>query len=110
MTDREFRVDWIRCDGYGLCGDLVPDLIDLDEWRYPIVRPGPIDGGRLHDAQRAVDCCPAKALFLERPRAPRGADRPLAPSSGQAAASGGGGRFGALGRALRRRSEPAGGR
>ena len=29
------RVDWIRCDGYGLCGDLLPDLIPLDEWRYP---------------------------------------------------------------------------
>ena len=29
MTDH-FTVDWILCDGYGLCGDLVPDLIDLD--------------------------------------------------------------------------------
>ncbi len=37
------RVDWIRCDGYGLCGDFVPDLIDLDEWRYPILRPGPVE-------------------------------------------------------------------
>jgi ferredoxin len=111
MSDRELRVDWIRCDGYGLCGDLVPDLIDLDEWRYPIVRPGPIDGGRLHDAQRAVDCCPMKALFLEGRRAPRGADRSLGPGPGRAAVSSGGGRLGAaLGRALRRPPASAGGR
>ena len=59
-------MDWILCDGYGLCGDLVPDLIALDEWRYPILDPGPVDRPRLHDAQRAVDCCPMKALRLER--------------------------------------------
>lgn len=59
------RVDWIKCDGYGLCGDLLPDLIGLDEWRYPIVPPGSIDGERRHDAQRAIDCCPMKALGFE---------------------------------------------
>jgi ferredoxin len=60
------RVDWVRCDGFGLCGDLLPDLIALDEWRYPILAPGPIDPARVHDAQRAVDCCPMRALLLER--------------------------------------------
>ena len=59
------RVDWIRCDGYGLCGDLLPDLIDLDEWRYPILRPGPVDPALGNEARRAVDCCPMKALVLE---------------------------------------------
>jgi ferredoxin len=67
MSRREvrLRVDWIRCDGYGLCGDLVPDLIQLDEWRYPILPAGPVNRGRLHDVQRAIDCCPMKALILE---------------------------------------------
>jgi ferredoxin len=59
------RVDWVRCDGFGLCGDLLPDLIALDEWRYPILASGPIDAARVHDAQRAVDCCPMRALLLE---------------------------------------------
>ena len=59
------RVDWIRCDGYGLCGDMLPDLIELDEWRYPILHQGPIDPELLHDVQRAVDCCPMRALILE---------------------------------------------
>ena len=64
------RVDWILCDGYGLCGDLLPDLIDLDDWRYPIIRPEPVDRDLLHEAQRAVDCCPMKALRLERVAVP----------------------------------------
>ncbi|HET9521616.1 MAG TPA: ferredoxin [Candidatus Limnocylindrales bacterium] len=63
--ESKLRVDWIRCDGYGLCGDLLPEWIDLDEWRYPILQPGPVDRGLLHEAQRAVDCCPMKALILE---------------------------------------------
>lgn len=69
--ERRLRVDWIRCDGYGLCGDLVPDLIELDDWRYPMLRPGPVDPARLHEAQRAVDCCPMRALFLEPDRRDR---------------------------------------
>jgi len=64
-VERRLRVDWIRCDGYGLCGDMLPELIDLDEWDYPILQPGPVPHELLHDAQRAVDCCPMKALFLE---------------------------------------------
>jgi ferredoxin len=63
--DEKLRVDWIKCDGYGLCGDLLPELIDLDEWRFPILRPGPVDRSFRHEAQRAVDCCPMKALLLE---------------------------------------------
>lgn len=66
------RVDWIRCDGYGLCGDMLPELIDLDDWRFPIPRAGQVAGDLLHDAQRAVDCCPMKALSLE----PVPVDRP----------------------------------
>ena len=64
--DSRLRVDWILCDGYGLCGDFAPDLIELDDWRYPIIRPGPLDRSQLDSAQRAVDCCPTKALKLEK--------------------------------------------
>jgi ferredoxin len=63
--ESRLRVDWIKCDGYGLCGDFLPELIELDEWRYPIIQPGSVDRSDLHAAQRAVDCCPMKALLLE---------------------------------------------
>ena len=65
------RVDWVRCDGYGLCGDLAPAVIELDQWRYPILRPGRIDPADLDVIQRAVDCCPMRALILDE-GAPRG--------------------------------------
>lgn len=63
--ESRLRVDWIKCDGYGLCGDFLPELIELDEWRYPIIQPGSVHRSHLHAAQRAVDCCPMKALLLE---------------------------------------------
>jgi len=69
--EHQLRVDWIKCDGYGTCSDIVPDLIDLDEWRYPILRPGPVPSGMRGEAQRAVDCCPKLALILEKVPEPR---------------------------------------
>jgi ferredoxin len=68
----EFRVNWILCDGYGLCGDLVPELIELDEWRYPIIHPGGVPRSLMSAAQRAVDCCPTLALRIDStaPRKP----------------------------------------
>ena len=69
-TSVAFRIDWIRCDGYGLCGDLAPNLIELDDWRYPILVRGPLAPDEIGDAQRAVDCCPMRALTLQRLDAP----------------------------------------
>ena len=66
MSGYRLRVDWIKCDGYGLCHDMAPEVIDIDDWRYPILPVGPVDPALLHEAQRAVDCCPMKAIFLER--------------------------------------------
>jgi ferredoxin len=64
----ELRVDWILCDGYGLCSDLIPELIDVDDWRYPIIRPGGVPDSLMASAQRAVDCCPMLALRIEPSR------------------------------------------
>jgi ferredoxin len=61
----ELRVNWVLCDGFGLCSDLLPEAIDLDDWSYPVIAPGPLPEGLEHAAQRAVDCCPMKALRLE---------------------------------------------
>jgi ferredoxin len=57
-------VDRIACDGYGTCADLLPELITLDEWGYPILRPGPVPGHLLGHARMAVDTCPVLALRL----------------------------------------------
>jgi ferredoxin len=68
MTERlHLQVDRIRCDGRGLCAELLPELIRLDDWGYPIVAPGPVPEHLIPLAQRAVSRCPVLALALRRP-------------------------------------------
>ena len=65
------HVDWTRCDGHGLCADLLPEVLTRDEWGYPLARDA---GNRSLDvprdveehARRAVDLCPLLALSLVR--------------------------------------------
>ena len=59
-------VDRIRCDGYGMCAELLPELIELDDWGYPIVRAGGVPADLRGLARRAVDVCPVFALKLRR--------------------------------------------
>jgi len=59
------RVNPIGCVGHGLCAELVPELIGLDEWGYPIVDPGPVPEVLAAHARRAADACPTLALVIE---------------------------------------------
>lgn len=59
-------VDRIKCDGRGLCAELLPELIRLDDWGYPIIRPGAIPEHLLPLAQRVVEDCPVLAIALRR--------------------------------------------
>lgn len=65
MTAR-LSVDPIACDGTGLCAELLPELITLDDWGFPIVDPRPIPADLRLAVQRAVTTCPKLALLLER--------------------------------------------
>ena len=60
-------VDRIACDGYGSCAELLPEMIALDEWGYPILRPGPVPPSLMEHARMAVDTCPVLALRLVVP-------------------------------------------
>jgi ferredoxin len=64
MNER-LRVDPIRCDAYGHCAELLPELIELDEWGYPILADGDVPEELRGDAARAVAACPRLALRLE---------------------------------------------
>ena len=59
-------VDPIGCRAHGLCADLLPELVRLDEWGYPIVEPGPVPPGLVPEARRAAAACPALALRLRK--------------------------------------------
>ena len=65
LTPGEVRleVDRIGCDGYGMCAELLPELIELDDWGYPIVHSD-VPKHLLPLARRAVDVCPVLALRL----------------------------------------------
>lgn len=58
------RVDPIACTAHGLCAELLPEAITLDEWGYPILTSVP--DALLTHARRAVLDCPTLALTLER--------------------------------------------
>jgi ferredoxin len=65
------RVNPILCDGHGHCAELLPELIELDEWGYPIVSDAPVPAALDRDARDAVATCPRLALTLERRRSLR---------------------------------------
>jgi ferredoxin len=60
------RVNPIRCDAHGLCAELVPELVELDEWGYPIVSGERVPSELEEHAGRAVAACPTLALMLAR--------------------------------------------
>jgi ferredoxin len=66
MTTLELRVNPIACDGHGLCAELFPERITLDEWGFPIVDPAPIPKELERHARRAAAECPTLALRLGR--------------------------------------------
>ena len=72
MSDH-LRVNPILCDAYGHCAELLPELIELDEWGYPIVSTEPIAAELAKEAKRAVASCPRLALLIEHRRAVRAA-------------------------------------
>jgi|SRR5690349_4781717 len=59
-------VDRIACDGFGMCAELLPELIELDDWGYPIVAAGGVPDVLLDHARRAVKVCPVLALRIAR--------------------------------------------
>jgi ferredoxin len=58
------KIDPIACSGHGLCAELLPERIELDEWGYPIIDGEPIGYELLAHARAAADACPKLALRL----------------------------------------------
>lgn len=57
-------IDPVLCDAYGYCAELLPEMISVDEWGYPIVDGGPIPIELVGVARRAVRDCPRQAIAL----------------------------------------------
>ncbi|MFE0462360.1 ferredoxin [Kitasatospora sp. NPDC058965] len=67
---RELRLtlDRIACEGHGACAELLPELLSLDEWGYPIVHRDTVPPELTGYARRAVAACPVLALRLVDPQ------------------------------------------
>lgn len=67
------HIDWTSCDGRGLCTELLPGVLDRDDWGYPVARGKagldrtdvPLRDADREAAQEAVFLCPKLALSLE---------------------------------------------
>jgi ferredoxin len=64
MRRETLRVNPIACSGHGVCAELLPELIELDEWGYPITDPQPVPAALEREARKAVAACPALALKI----------------------------------------------
>jgi ferredoxin len=60
------KVNPIACEAHGMCAEVLPEWISVDEWGYPIVDERPLPAELTALAKRAADACPTFALLLER--------------------------------------------
>ncbi len=66
MSDEhKLKVDWIACNGYGVCEAAAPQLIVLDDWGYPILPDGSVPSEFMGQARKAINDCPMVALSWE---------------------------------------------
>ena len=63
MSVHTLRVDWPACSAHGLCAEILPEIVSLDQWGYPIVAQA-VSGEVLDMARSAVKACPTLALRL----------------------------------------------
>lgn len=63
---KQLRVNPILCEAHGVCAELLPELIRLDPWGYPVLASAQVSPDLEPLARRTVASCPKLALLLER--------------------------------------------
>jgi len=56
-------VDWPACKAHGLCAEILPEVVSLDRWGFPIVHEK-VTRDLLDMAKTTVKACPTLALRL----------------------------------------------
>ena len=67
-SGRRLRLNPIACDAHGMCAELLPEEIVLDEWGYPVIGDGELPAHLIELARQAAEACPTRALRLEPTR------------------------------------------
>lgn len=60
------RLNPIACEGHGICAELFPEMIRLDDWGYPIIDPSRVPSEMEGLARRAIAACPTLALLGDK--------------------------------------------
>ena len=66
MVSYRLRVNPIMCQAHGMCAELLPEFITLDQWGYPIIRDEPVPEDLKSLARKAVAACPTLALLADK--------------------------------------------
>ena len=62
--EKHLIVDYSKCDGHGICAEMCPEWIHLDQFGFPILRAGSIPKEVIKHAEKAVLECPKLAIKL----------------------------------------------
>ena len=65
LPTARLRVNPIACEAHGLCAELLPEIIRLDDWGYPIIETDEVPQDLIGLARHAADACPTLALILD---------------------------------------------
>jgi ferredoxin len=67
-AEERLHVDWTLCDARGACLELLPELLEPDDWGYPVGPGGAaepvVPASSRRDVLDAVRECPRMALRL----------------------------------------------
>ncbi|QLL10486.1 MULTISPECIES: ferredoxin [Mycobacterium] len=59
------KVDRDRCEGNAVCVGIAPDIFDLDDEDYAVVKTDPIPADQEDLAEQSIAECPRAALLRE---------------------------------------------
>lgn len=62
----KLHVNPVDCVAHGLCAELLPERVQLDEWGYPAVDDTPLPRELQRAARQAAAACPTLAFRLLR--------------------------------------------
>jgi ferredoxin len=57
------EVDRDRCEGNAVCVGIAPDLFDLDDDDYAVIKADPVPEGQEDLAEQSIAECPRAALI-----------------------------------------------
>jgi ferredoxin len=57
-------VNPIDCKAHGVCAEMLPEWVELDEWGYPILEGEELPEQLVAHARRAAKACPTLAFLV----------------------------------------------